>query len=134
MKLLKLPKQLVGAATGVLEKESPRKRLCKLARSSGDPFRGGPYYDVAEPDMDRQWENLIWPMLKDKGIDFHCVLDLAAGHGRNSAKLRRQAARIIIVDINQENIDVCRERFEGDDRFVYVKNDGVSLAGSKTGA
>jgi ubiquinone/menaquinone biosynthesis C-methylase UbiE len=134
MKLFRLPKQLVGGATGVLDEESPRKRLCELARTSGDPFRGGPYYDVAEPDMDHQWDNLIWPMLEDKGIDFHCVLDLAAGHGRNSAKLRRHADRIIIVDINQENIDACQKRFRGDDRFVFIKNDGVSLAPVKDGS
>ncbi len=134
MKFFRLPRQLTGAATGVLKAISPRYRLRELARLSGDPFRDGPFYDVAESDMDYQWDNLIWPVLKDKGIDFRCVLDLAAGHGRNSAKLRRHAERIIIVDINQENIDACKKRFQGDDRFVFIRNDGVSLSRVKRGS
>ena len=129
---MKFIRWLSNFSDGVLkirDEQKKKRRLLEEARSSGEPFRNGPYFDAAEPDMDKQWENLIWPMLKDRGIDFHCVLDLAAGHGRNSAKLRQYADRIIIVDINQENIDACKKRFKGDDRFVYFKNDGISLRG-----
>ena len=118
----------------MLQVQVSREPLLEKAMSFGSPFRNTPYYDVAEPEMDNQWETLIRPMLKDKGIDFHCVVDLAAGHGRNSAKLRNYADRIIIVDILQENIDACQERFKGDDRFAYVKNDGISLQRSPTRA
>jgi len=55
--------------------------------------------------------------------------DLAAGHGRNSAKLRDVAGTVVIVDINDECLDACRRRFEGDPRFRYVKTDGATLAG-----
>lgn len=43
--------------------------------------------------------------------DFSIVVDLAAGHGRNTTKLLTVAQKVIIVDINQECIDFCRERF-----------------------
>src|SRR5262249_5830653 len=109
-----------------------RDGLLQRARASGDPFRHSPYYDAAEPVMAAQWEALIWPMIRD--LDFSCVLDLAAGHGRNSVKLREFADRIIIVDITQENIDFCRERFRGDGRFQFLKNDGVTLAGVADGS
>ena len=77
--------------------------------------------------MDNQWENLIWPMLKDKGIDFHCVVDLAAGHGRNSANYATMPTESSL-STSPGNIDACQERFKGDDRFAYIKNDGISLA------
>jgi ubiquinone/menaquinone biosynthesis C-methylase UbiE len=103
------------------------EKLLKKAREPGDQFRNAPYYDIAEPCMAEQWEKLIWPKIRH--LDFSCVLDLAAGHGRNSAKLSRVAERIIVLDITQENIDYCRERFRGDDRFTFIKNDGLSLSG-----
>ncbi|MGA2700834.1 MAG: class I SAM-dependent methyltransferase [Isosphaeraceae bacterium] len=90
-------------------------------------FEYAPYYDFAEPWMMEQWSSFIWPMIAN--LDFSCVLDLAAGHVRNSVKLIEFAGRIVLVDINQENIDYCRERFRGDPRFTFIKNDGVSLTG-----
>jgi ubiquinone/menaquinone biosynthesis C-methylase UbiE len=106
---------------------STQAELLRKAQQPGEQFRNAPDYDLAEPDIARQWTELIWPIIRD--LDFSCVLDLAAGHGRNSAQLRKSAGRIIIVDINQENIDYCRERFRGDDAFSFFKNDGLSLAG-----
>jgi len=104
-----------------------RKEILEKARWSGAEFRNSPYYDMAEPDMAEQWEALIWPLIQR--ADFSRVLDLAAGHGRNSARLQAVADQIIVVDIAQENIEYCRERFRGDDRFTFIKNDGISLAG-----
>jgi len=101
--------------------------LIEKARSSGDPFSGAPYYDIAEPDMEWQWETLIWPMIQ--GLDFSGVIDLAAGHGRNSVRLREHAGCLFIVDINQECIDYCKKRFQGDERISYLKTNGVSLNG-----
>jgi len=131
-------KRLVERALSIIERlsktagssqkeERSRADLREKARLSGDPFKVSPYYDLAEPDMDRQWETLIWPMIKD--LDFSCVLDLAAGHGRNTEKLRICADKVIVVDINQECIDFCRDRFKGDDKITLIKNDGTSLAG-----
>lgn len=100
------------------------------ARKSGDMFRQWPYtgyFEAAEPHMDEQWETLIWPKISE--LDFTNVLDFAAGYGRNSTKLRDVADHITIVDINQECIESCRQRFAGDDKFDFLQNDGSSLAG-----
>ena len=109
------------------ETESGQKKytLNSLAKLSGDPFRVSTYFDQAEPDIDAQWKNLIWPMIKD--LDFSSVVDLAAGHGRNSEKLKEVAEKIFIVDINQENIDYCQKRFLGANKFEFIKSDGFSL-------
>ncbi len=106
-------------------RNTEREDLLERARFSGDQFKGAPYYRIAEPDMNWQWESMIWPLIQD--LDFSCVVDLAAGHGRNSEKLRQYADKLIIVDINQECIDYCKQRFGQDKNITYVKNDGLSL-------
>lgn len=85
-----------------------------------------PYYDLAETGMVSRWRGHIWPMIQD--CDFSHVVDLAAGHGRNSQMLRSVADRITVVDINQENVDFCKGRFAGDPKFRFIKNDGCTLA------
>jgi ubiquinone/menaquinone biosynthesis C-methylase UbiE len=105
--------------------------LQRKARISGDPFDRAPYYDLAEPEMDQQWETMLWPMIKD--LDFTSVVDLAAGHGRNTAKILQQAragnypTRVMIVDILRDNIDFCKKRFNGVEQVSYLCNDGYSL-------
>ncbi len=109
--------------------DDERQALSRIAQTSGHAVIISPeqrrYYEAAELAMDFQWENLIWPFLK--GLDFTCVLDLAAGYGRNSAKLLKHANRLIVVDINQECIEYCKQRFKGIDKVVCLQNDGFSL-------
>lgn len=103
----------------------PDGKLRQLAQKVGDDWKQQPYYDLAESHIDRQWLETVWPFIQD--ADFTNVVDLAAGHGRNSEKLKQYARSIHIVDINQENIDFCRRRFAGDSRFSFTRNDGCSL-------
>jgi len=88
-----------------------------------------PYYAEVEGSMDGQWRDIIWPLID--GCDFAATLDLAAGHGRNSNKLKDLARELWIVDINQTCIDACKARFaayRGPCRMHFHVNDGASLA------
>jgi ubiquinone/menaquinone biosynthesis C-methylase UbiE len=100
-------------------------RLRQLAKFVGDDWKQHPYYDEDEQHMDQQWRETVWPFIQS--ADFSYVLDLAAGHGRNSEKLKQHAKKIHIVDINSENIEFCKKRFAGDSRFLFNQNDGCSL-------
>lgn len=42
--------------------------------------------------------------------------------------LERFAGRIILMDINEENIAACERRFAGNDRFRIIKNDGFTFS------
>ena len=106
-------------------RKPPNVDLAVLARDVGNAWKRNAYYDEAESSMDEQWEGLIWPLIED--CDFTCVVELAAGHGRNSEKLRHPAERLYLVDINQENIDFLQRRFAGTTNITYVQNDGISL-------
>jgi ubiquinone/menaquinone biosynthesis C-methylase UbiE len=101
-------------------------RLALVSGNHGKLFEGQLNYHLdAEAGMDQQWATLIWPLIKDS--DFSVVVDLAAGYGRNSAKLLPQAGQLIVVDINQACIDFCRQRFQGQSKVRFIKNDGASL-------
>ncbi len=97
------------------------------AHHSGDIFKEAEYFSIAENDIDGQWQNIVWPMIQN--FDFSTVVDLAAGHGRNTTKLLTVAHKIIVVDINQECIDFCKNRFGHNRKISYLQNDGYSLKG-----
>ena len=83
------------------------------------------YYGMAEKHMDNQWIELVWPIIKD--CDFSSVIDLAAGHGRNSRKLIEKSEKIVIVDFVESNIEKCKERFSSFEKVQYALCDGRSI-------
>jgi SAM-dependent methyltransferase len=106
--------------------------LRRGAKKSGDPFRESPYYEMAEPRIDDLWNRVIWPRIE--GMDFTRVVDLAAGYGRNTAKLLAVARELIVVDINETCVDACRARFGADPRVRYLLTNGYSLRGIEDGS
>lgn len=113
----------------------PLSSLDKVAQHVGRDWRHAAYYDDAETGMDKHWSGIIWPFIgpHKKHIDFSVTMDLAAGHGRNSAKLLPLVEELHIVDINQENIDFCRERFRSNPAVRYHLTNGYSLDFFETG-
>ncbi len=54
------------------------------------------------------------------------ILELAPGAGRFTAELIRLASSLVLVDLNQACIDICRERFKYYPNVRYLLNDGRS--------
>jgi SAM-dependent methyltransferase len=107
------------------------KQLRDVALQIGRDWKHSPYYDTAEQGIDRQWTELIWPFLTDEPrseIDFSTTVELAAGHGRNSAKLLPLARKLHLVDINIENISFLRRRFRHSQKVQFHLNNGDSLS------
>ncbi|AGC43790.1 hypothetical protein MYSTI_02474 [Myxococcus stipitatus DSM 14675] len=103
------------------------KGVAGLAKEVGDDWKEHAYYEEVERFMPDAWKNLIWPVIGE--CEFSSIVDLAAGHGRNTEFLLPLARSLHVVDINKENIDFCRHRFKGRDSHVrYVVNDGSSLS------
>src|SRR5436190_1905725 len=106
------------------------KQLSGAALQVGRDWKRSSYYDAAEQGIERQWRELVWPFLTDDpgdSINFSNTLDLAAGHGRNSAKLLPLAGNLYLVDINAENISFLRRRFGQNEKIRYHVNNGYSL-------
>ncbi len=102
------------------------EELLRLAKWSGDPWKAtNPYFAHAEAFTDRSWAQTIWPFISD--CDFSSVVDLAAGHGRNSSKLLKLAGFIYILDIQPSNIEVCRKRFSSETNVLFAVNNGYDF-------
>jgi SAM-dependent methyltransferase len=100
--------------------------LPSLAADAGEPWTPDcPYFALAEPHGARLWHTLIKPFLQ--GCDFTAVLDLAAGHGRNSVFLQPIADYLTIMDIQAENVEICRARFGDAPNVRYIVNNGYDF-------
>jgi ubiquinone/menaquinone biosynthesis C-methylase UbiE len=106
----------------------PDERVRRNLEENRRTWSENSYYDEAEAVMDEQWRRWVWPWIG--GCDFTSVLELAPGHGRNSARLAEHARDLHLVDINASCIDYCRARFAqhpGPCRFHYHVNDGLGV-------
>jgi len=86
------------------------------------------YFVDAEPTMQGQWDNIIWPLIRD--FNFDAVLELAPGGGRNTKKLCAVSKKIYAADYNAYAIEQCRKNLETSRHacdIEYHVNDGVSL-------
>jgi len=97
------------------------------AQALGENWRATPYFDMAEPHIDQQWSEFIYPLISD--CDFSVVVDLAAGHGRNTERLRHLAGKVFALDVIEEHVHFCETRFAEDSRVECLVCDGVSLTG-----
>jgi SAM-dependent methyltransferase len=88
-----------------------------LARAAADAevWKSHGYYRQAESWFEEDWA-MVWDYIS--GVDFRVTIDLAAGHGRNTA-----------MDINVENVEFCRQRFAGDPKVIPIQNHGASFDG-----
>ncbi|MBQ9361196.1 MAG: class I SAM-dependent methyltransferase [Lachnospiraceae bacterium] len=64
-------------------------------------------------------------------LDLDNVVELACGWGRHVPKYYGMAGHITLVDILQENIDICKKRFGEDDKISYYKNNGYDYENLK---
>ena len=102
------------------------ERLASLADYSGAPWTPDNHYFVrAEPYMAALWDGLVWPFIAD--CDFTHVLDLAAGHGRNTAFLLKFASHVTVMDIQEGNVAACERRFADQKSLSYLKNNGFDF-------
>lgn len=87
------------------------------------------YYTQAEQ------ESWLAPFWKDGSVfkkrfanlDLAYVTELACGHGRHATKYKDLANKIVLVDVNQSNIDFCRQRFANENS--YLLNNGADFTG-----
>jgi len=86
------------------------------------------YYENAESHIHQQWNNLIFPLIKN--FDFESVVDLACGAGRNSTKLSTVAKKIYCVDMNEYAIQIAKEKLANINNceIIYIINtSGVTI-------
>jgi hypothetical protein len=86
------------------------------------------YFQEAEGLFEGQWQETIWPLIKD--FDFGSILELSPGGGRNTEKLSTLTSRLIAVDYNEYALEQTRARLgssRGKCEISYHQNNGWDL-------
>lgn len=60
-------------------------------------------------------------------LDLHNVIELACGHGRHLPYYIDNADNVTLVDILEENMIICKERFKNYNNIEYYHNNGYNL-------
>ncbi|MCD2181671.1 class I SAM-dependent methyltransferase [Rhizobium sp. GN54] len=87
--------------------------------SIASDWKSNSYYLAAEQE---RWVDVFWNAATPfrrlfDHLDVRKVVDLACGHGRQSARMLSLESvapaieKVYLLDVNQENIDACTERF-----------------------
>lgn len=87
------------------------------------------YFESAEDkrSLDTFWgEHSPFRRLFDK-LDASYIVELACGRGRHVPQYMDRAEHIVVVDILEKNIQLCRERFKDIDKIDYYVNSGYDL-------
>lgn len=98
------------------------------SRKISSDWKSSDYYERAERTVGQFWDRngRFRPMFEQ--LDLAAVLELACGHGRHVPRYLDRAGEVTLVDVNVENIDICRQRFPAD-RVRCIVNAGNDLPG-----
>jgi ubiquinone/menaquinone biosynthesis C-methylase UbiE len=103
-----------------------------ITKNIGNDWKLSGYYDLAEKWVDVFWdENSVFYQCFQQ-LDCSAIVELACGQGRHVQKYLEKSKTITLVDINQENIDFCKKRYEKEQKIHYIVNSGSDFAGIKT--
>jgi ubiquinone/menaquinone biosynthesis C-methylase UbiE len=72
------------------------------------------------------WHSVILPRIY-RFLPAHTILDLGAGQGRFAQFLKQYTETLILVDLSEPCIEICKQRFSLDSNIKYYVNDGKSL-------
>lgn len=87
------------------------------------------YHAAAAASMNKQWTELIFPLLSKHQIDLSRAVDFACGYGRNALKLRQVGAKhLTLVDVNPDNISYCKKHLGDLGDIDIVQNNGLDLS------
>lgn len=95
-------------------------------------WKESPYYDDAE-----KWTYLFWDDATVfrklfEMLDLDNVIELAVGHGRHSEKIAHRCGRLTLMDIHQENLDVCNRRLAQFSNVSALLNSGYDFQPAKS--
>jgi len=99
----------------------------KFGDRSPDWDAAGENWSSPWGNSDNQWNVSLYPRLQPF-LPASNILEIAPGYGRWTERLRRYCDSLTGVDLNENCVRVCRERFADDPRLTFIQNDGVSLA------
>ena len=87
---------------------------------------GGDEWSVAWGGPSMQWYGTILPRIKSL-VPTNTILEIACGYGRWTQYLKDLCKNLVVVDISEECIQACKQRFSGCSQIEYHLTDGTTL-------
>jgi SAM-dependent methyltransferase len=121
-------------ASWIAGREIAKKRAASLEASVAvvmQPWAKSSYYADAEQEG---WTSPFWDETSQfrplfNRLDLTSVVELACGYGRYAERVAAICGRLTLVDVFQENLDMCAARLKGFPNVQYLKGNGHSFAG-----
>jgi SAM-dependent methyltransferase len=123
----------------LLEREQRRLKLGAAHRrwtsnSASENRRKWSGYDWSgrgeEWNASAEWKHALVDDVLARWIPADVVaVEIGPGGGRWTEALLGRASRLILVDVSERPLELCRERFGGDDRIEYLLSSGGDLGG-----
>jgi hypothetical protein len=101
----------------------------EATKNIGKDWVSSNYYDLAEKYLDGFWEENTVFYKHFTQLDCTNIVELACGHGRHVQKYLKKASVITLIDLNQENIDFCKQRYANETKIKYLVNNGRNFDG-----
>lgn len=100
----------------------------------GEAWKESDYYADAE-----RWTFVFWDQnhafrRRFDRLDLGHVVELACGQGRHSAIVAPLASRLTLMDIHQENLDVCRRRLADFENVQLLCTNGYDYMPIESGS
>jgi ubiquinone/menaquinone biosynthesis C-methylase UbiE len=92
-----------------------------------DWLKEGEEWSATWGGSEAQWFGAIFPRIHSF-VPTNTILEIAPGFGRWTHYLKGYCDRLIVVDLAENCIRACKERFAADSNITYHVNDGKSLA------
>lgn len=87
------------------------------------------WFEIAE---EKEAVDMFWGedsvFLKEfEHLDLTNVIEIACGWGRHVGHYVDKSEKVTLVDILEENMFICKERFKDKNNIIYYKNNGFNL-------
>lgn len=102
-----------------------QENIEKWGKEYGWSHRGDEW-SVAWGGPAMQWYGTVLPRIQ-RFVPTGSILEIACGYGRWTHYLHPLCERLVALDISEECIEVCRQRFSDVAHIEYHVNDGKSL-------
>lgn len=73
-----------------------------------------------------QWYGTIFPRIQSH-VPTDRILEIACGYGRWTQYLKDLCKNLVAIDLSEECIQACKQRFSESSHIEYHVNDGISL-------
>ena len=112
-----------------LEAEGTKRKtnLKDLVNEVAKPWDNSPYYENAEKLIYIFWGDKSEFIRLFEKLDLTKTLELACGHGRHAEIVQPMATELILMDVFQDNLDVCKKRLYEKTNVDFIFGNGYSF-------